>query len=51
LPHDRVKNREELIDIIEQRLREETRDVWIEKFWGKGCASYYGYILELFTVF
>ncbi|KIJ28293.1 hypothetical protein M422DRAFT_235663 [Sphaerobolus stellatus SS14] len=36
LPHNRVQNREELVDIIERRLKEETRDVWIEKFKGKG---------------
>lgn len=35
-PCDRVTNREELIDIITKRLKEESRDVWIEKFKGKG---------------
>ncbi|KAF8523689.1 CoA-transferase family III domain-containing protein [Hysterangium stoloniferum] len=35
-PSDRVAHREELIGIIERRLREEPQDVWVRKFRGKG---------------
>lgn len=35
-PSDRVKNRVELIDAIQSRLMEETREYWLKKFKGKG---------------
>ncbi|KAF8513242.1 CAIB/BAIF family enzyme [Gautieria morchelliformis] len=35
-PSDRVANRVELCSEIERRLREESRDVWMVKFKGKG---------------
>ncbi|GJJ14621.1 hypothetical protein Clacol_008887, partial [Clathrus columnatus] len=35
-PSDRVKNRVELIEMIENRLMEETREYWLEKFKGQG---------------
>ena len=35
-PSNRVANRVELCDKIERRLREESRDVWMVKFKGKG---------------
>jgi hypothetical protein len=37
-PSARVTNRVELIDILERRLKEETRDVWMTKFKGRGCV-------------
>ena len=35
-PGDRVAHRDELVGLIQRRLREEPQDVWVAKFWGKG---------------
>jgi succinate---hydroxymethylglutarate CoA-transferase len=39
-PSERVANRVELCDKIEHRLRQESRDVWMMKFKGKGYLSH-----------
>ena len=39
-PSERVVNRVELCDLIERRLREESRDVWMVKFKGKGYIAF-----------
>lgn len=38
-PSDRVANRVELCEKIERRLKEESRDVWMVKFKGKGYLA------------